>query len=150
MAVINKGEERAVAIHLVHAMLNEGVESYVAAGDWLGRRTLGDVEGERRGSEISRAVLATGNDFVTQTGNSHAAISYARTRSWLSIAAGGVVVEMGVVVAMVHVTSLTLAALGRLSGKLLVLLAMFARAPQPSSGVWQVVLALVSQQLNGP
>jgi hypothetical protein len=61
------------------------------------------------------------------------------------------VVEMGVVVAMVHVTSLTLAALGsRLNRKLLVLLAMFARAPQLSSGLGQVVLALVSQQLNGP
>jgi hypothetical protein len=65
IAVINEGEECAVAIHLVHAMLNEGVEGYVAAGDWLGRRTLWDMEGERGGSEISRAVLATGNDFVT-------------------------------------------------------------------------------------
>lgn len=102
ISIINERKECAIAVHLVHAMLDEGVEGYVAAGDWFGRRSFWDVEGERRGREISRAVLATGIGNVTSAGNSHAAISYARTRSWLSIAAGGVVVEMGAVVAMVH------------------------------------------------
>lgn len=107
ISIINERKECAIAVHLVHAMLDEGVEGYVAAGDWFGRRSFCDVERERRGREISRAVLATGIGNATSAGNSHAAISYARTRSWLSIAAGGVVVEMGVVVAMVHITSLT-------------------------------------------
>lgn len=65
ISIINERKECAIAIHLVHAMLDEGVEGYVAAGNWFGRRSFCDVEGERCGGEISGAMLATGIDFVT-------------------------------------------------------------------------------------
>jgi hypothetical protein len=54
--VINEGDECAVAIHLVHAMLDESIEGYVAAGDWIGGRPFWDLERKRCGREISRAI----------------------------------------------------------------------------------------------
>jgi hypothetical protein len=45
-SVIDKREECAIAIHLIHAMLDERVQCDVAAGDWAGRRALGDIEGK--------------------------------------------------------------------------------------------------------
>jgi hypothetical protein len=51
--VVDEGEECAIAVHLVYAMLNKRVERDVAARDWPGRRTLGDVEWERGGGEVS-------------------------------------------------------------------------------------------------
>jgi hypothetical protein len=44
--VVDEGEECAIAVHPVYAMLNKRVERDVATRDWAGRRTLGDIEGE--------------------------------------------------------------------------------------------------------
>jgi hypothetical protein len=52
VSVIDEGEECAVAIHLVHAMLDEGIEGYVAARDWFGRWSFWDMERERSGREV--------------------------------------------------------------------------------------------------
>jgi hypothetical protein len=55
VSVIDEGEECAVAIHLVHAMLDEGIEGYVAARDWFRRWSFWDMERERSGREVSGA-----------------------------------------------------------------------------------------------
>jgi len=52
--VIDEGEECAVAIQFVHAMLDKRVERDVTARNGIWRRASCDVEGERGGGEIPR------------------------------------------------------------------------------------------------
>ena len=87
-SIIDEGEECAVAIQSVHSMLDERVERNDGAGDGVWRRAFCDVEGERGSREISRAASQHYGASMHAFQLSYAAISYARTRSWLSIAAG--------------------------------------------------------------
>jgi hypothetical protein len=53
-AIVNEGEECAIALQRVCAMLNESIQRNVGTGDWVGWRSLCDVEGERGGREVAR------------------------------------------------------------------------------------------------